>query len=314
PGKIIAVSAGNEREDQIHIGGGFHPGLTETVQFDVLRQPDREPFAVFTLWYSDQDDFGVDLVTPSGQVLPVPAPGNTDFFSSSQLDLELGASLYGLSDSVQVQIVLSFNSMFVSDGLLQGWSLRLRCDQAVFGRLDGWVNNSGFARFRPHPLVSERGTVGLPSTGGSVLTVASHVTKSQWTSDLGNQEDISELLGRSSSFSSLGPTRDGRWKPDVSAPGQYLTAALADDSSLAGVDERALVDDRLLTIEGTSMASPMMAGVVALLLQRNGNLDTETVRGILERTAVRDGHTGAGLWNPVYGYGKVNVPAALAEV
>ena len=53
-GKIIVASAGNERNDAIHIGGRLVSGQTESASFNVLRQrglnPDP-PFLGLTLWY-----------------------------------------------------------------------------------------------------------------------------------------------------------------------------------------------------------------------------------------------------------------------
>ncbi len=68
------------------------------------------------------------------------------------------------------------------------------------------------------------------------------------------------VAGRASPFSSRGPTRDGRWKPDLAAPGQYLTAALADGSELAGWAERARVADRLLTSRAPAWQHPWSPG------------------------------------------------------
>jgi subtilisin family serine protease len=183
----------------------------------------------------------------------------------------------------------------------------------VVGRLDGWVSNAGLAEFRAHGLVEQSRTIGLTATGDGCLAVASHVSKQAWHSDAGAAQDFHVLVGRSSPFSSQGPTRDGRLKPEISAPGQYVTAALADHSEWAGIDDRARVRERLLTLEGTSMAAPVVTGVVALLLQKKRNLTVQRVRDILQATARHDAHTGLAPWNPAYGYGKLDVVAALAR-
>ena len=54
---------------------------------------------------------------------------------------------------------------------------------------------------------------------------------------------------------------------------------------------------------GTSMASPVVAGLVALILEANPNLDVNGVRGVLSSQALSDGFTGS-LPNNIYGYGK----------
>ena len=123
------------------------------------------------------------------------------------------------------------------------------------------------------------------------------------------------LAGRGSPFSSRGPTRDGRHKPDLAAPGQYVTAALADLSALAGWPERARAStERLVTIEGTSMAAPVVAGALALMLQRDPALTPEQARTILAASARHDGHTGRGPGRPSYGHGKLDVAALLAPI
>jgi serine protease AprX len=70
-------------------------------------------------------------------------------------------------------------------------------------------------------------------------------------------------------FSSRGPTKDNRIKPDISAPGRYITAAKANSSN------------QYVIYSGTSMATPFIAGVVALMLDANYTLTDTGVKGIL---------------------------------
>jgi len=76
------------------------------------------------------------------------------------------------------------------------------------------------------------------------------------------------------SFSSVGPAADGRIKPDVSAPGLSITAVSATSTGIAGV-------------QGTSFASPLVAGVVALLLEGHPDWDPINVRTALRFSADR---------------------------
>ncbi len=62
------------------------------------------------------------------------------------------------------------------------------------------------------------------------------------------------------------------------------------------------------TMSGTSMATPMVAGVVALILSANPNLTPPEVRDILHTTSTDLGATG---WDQYYGYGEVNSVAAV---
>lgn len=314
PGKIIAVAGGNEQNDNIHIGWRFAINEIQTAQFDIFRQsaPDA-PQAVITLWYDKADRFDFELITPNGQVLKVPGPGNAQQFQSAFLDIELAQKQYLPSRLKQVQIVVSFSTNSVSDQWLSGWSIRAGCRQVSVGRLDGWFNNSGFARFHPSPLVESARTIGMSGTGDGTITVASHVFKNEWSNDIGQQVDQSVVVGRNSSFSSLGPNRVGDQKPEISAPGQYVTAALATGSELSQFTDRADITNQLVTIEGTSMACPVVAGVIALMLQKKPNLTTAQCRQILSASAAKDAHTGMAQWTPSYGYGKINAVAALLQ-
>jgi serine protease AprX len=95
------------------------------------------------------------------------------------------------------------------------------------------------------------------------------------------------------SFSSRGPTADGRTKPDVVFPGVNIAAARA-----TGTGMGTPVDDRYTSASGTSMATPHAAGAAALLLQAYPNLTPAEVKDVLKRTAKDlglDGNTqGAG--------------------
>src|SRR5262249_36047109 len=148
--KIVVASAGNEREWNLHLGGRFTPGQTENAAFTVLRprsNPPTPPVAPLTFWYHQDDDFEVSLVSPTGQVMAVPVVGNTTQFQLSALEVELSRLAHTPSSSVQVQMVLSFRNANVSQLSLQNWKIRIHCNAAVVGRIDGWVANSGMAIF-----------------------------------------------------------------------------------------------------------------------------------------------------------------------
>jgi subtilisin family serine protease len=75
--------------------------------------------------------------------------------------------------------------------------------------------------------------------------------------------------------SSQGPTRDGRQKPDVAAPGTGVVAA----SGFTGPDVAWTAKT------GTSMASPYVAGVAGLMLSVDRELTAAQIIGIIHRTA-----------------------------
>ncbi|HVM19737.1 MAG TPA: S8 family serine peptidase [Egibacteraceae bacterium] len=76
-----------------------------------------------------------------------------------------------------------------------------------------------------------------------------------------------------SSFSSRGPARDGRVVPTVTAPGETIASARATTGALCGTEPLLDTAGLYSTCSGTSMASPQVAGAVALVHQwwRNAN-------------------------------------------
>ena len=118
-------------------------------------------------------------------------------------------------------------------------------------------------------------TIGSPAAAAKAVTVCSIA-------------DVGERGFFVSSFSSRGPTRDGRLKPDVCAPGENITSVRAGSGS------------GYTTMSGTSMATPFVSGVVALMLDASPALTPAVVRSKLMSTAQdwrspnTDPETGAG--------------------
>ncbi|MGA6994522.1 MAG: S8 family serine peptidase, partial [Candidatus Deferrimicrobiaceae bacterium] len=117
-----------------------------------------------------------------------------------------------------------------------------------------------------------------------------------------------------SSFSSLGPTRDGRGKPDLAAPGTILYSAKSVDPYLDAPPEPQTVpgEPDYIIEQGTSMSAPHVAGVAALVWQSNPALTGAQMRERLKRTASAptDGST---VPNMTWGYGKINALSAITE-
>jgi minor extracellular serine protease Vpr len=147
-------------------------------------------------------------------------------------------------------------------------------------------------------------------SGQSVWTADDGVTYDQ--SDVGSPGGTGSTTGDLSDFSSLGPTADGRTKPEVVAPGEPIIAARALG---AAVSSTVTVGGDHFKNAGTSMSSPHVAGIVALLLQRNNTLTVDQVRQALSVGASTTGLTSR-TPDPTnsYGAGKVDAAAVLGSV
>ncbi|PAE31270.1 S8 family serine peptidase, partial [Bacillus sp. 7884-1] len=110
--------------------------------------------------------------------------------------------------------------------------------------------------------------------------------------------DINNLLA---GFSSRGPGPYGEWKPDISAPGVTIR------SSVPG--------SKYQNMQGTSMAAPAVAGVVALMKQADASLTVDEMETILITSAIPlTDSTYPTSPNYGYGHGLVNAYSAVSAV
>ncbi|UFQ17683.1 MULTISPECIES: S8 family peptidase [Streptomyces] len=136
----------------------------------------------------------------------------------------------------------------------------------------------------------EPGSVGSPGSADSALTV-------------GAVDDNDKLAD----FSSQGPRiGDGAIKPDVTAPGVDITAASAPNSVLA--QQVGESPAGYLTISGTSMAAPHVAGAAALLKQQHPDWKYSELKGALTAS------TKGGAYTPFQqGSGRIAVDRAIKQ-
>jgi serine protease AprX len=99
------------------------------------------------------------------------------------------------------------------------------------------------------------------------------------TDENGSSNKDNDLLA---TFSSRGTTQDGMYKPDIYAPGRKIIAPLASpDCTIARLFPDRMTGDGYIRLSGTSMAAPIIAGAIALLLGRYPQLTPDQVKWIL---------------------------------
>ncbi|MGJ8661170.1 MAG: S8 family serine peptidase [Bacteroidota bacterium] len=151
--------------------------------------------------------------------------------------------------------------------------------------------------------------IGEPACSNSAIAVAAH---------LSNYYSGPNLLGgQIATFSSNGPTLDGRVKPDISAPGVSVASSVSSFTDNNFTTAVSIMFNgqtyKFTRISGTSMSGPAVAGVVALLLDANPFLEADQIKEIIKNTARTDNHTGiipAG-GSLIWGAGKVNAYSAI---
>lgn len=167
--------------------------------------------------------------------------------------------------------------------------------------------------------------INSPGSAPCVISVGATSYRTQIVNYQGEKKVYNQGTdGVRADYSSIGPTFDGRTKPDVMAPGtniisSYSSFYLANhpDANDIGWDV-AHFDFKGRTYawntnSGTSMASPVVAGAIALWLEADPQLSPADCMDIFRATCT---HPDPSLSYPnnLYGYGQIDVYAGLTEV
>lgn len=202
------------------------------------------------------------------------------------------------------KVMLQFTA---ADGLVHAWNDALYVHDVAGGGLElqapvvGWTaGDDAFA-------------IGEPTCANSVIAVGAYSSEYQTGGG-------SWVGGSLASFSSRGPTIDGRLKPEICAPGVNVGSSLNSQTDLA-FTPIATVDFMGHTypfarMSGTSMASPAVTGIVALLLEAAPLATPQEIKEVLMATARTDAHTGVipPEGSDTWGMGKVNAYRAVVEL
>ena len=142
------------------------------------------------------------------------------------------------------------------------------------------------------------GSVGVPGNDPVVITVGA-------ADDAGTPGRADDTVAP---FSGRGPTHDGVAKPDLVAPGRRVVSLRAVGSTLERVLPDHLESPSTLRLTGTSVATSVVAGGAALLLQQRPDLSPDAVKAILTGSAWKM----AGVSRTAQGAGELDLVAALA--
>ncbi|NNC99495.1 MAG: S8 family serine peptidase, partial [Gammaproteobacteria bacterium] len=295
PGRIIVVAAGNEGSDNIHWNDTLIEGqiltLTSLVQDD--------GFQFVDIWIPRGDEVSLELDIDNGQIVPI---------DGLYHPVANGGRVGGVARVDPINNDQNVTLFF--DACALGTHAELRIDGVTVtqGHVHAW---GGPREANIFPTATNEYSIGMPATEEQAISVASFVSRNRIRS--GDPTLPGLMVGERSGFSSIGPTRYDVQKPDISAPGQFITAALADNSEMANSPKFTSFRDaggELISIQGTSMATPFVAGVIALMLETEPGLNPGEIKQRLRATATRNATTGR-IWNNQYGVGRIDVEALL---
>lgn len=286
PNRAIVLAAANSFADGIHASGTVVQGGQTDLPWVI---PNNDGTSnEMELWYAGTDRFTMELIAPDGTTVAVVPPGENRtltfqgrivaFLANRLADPNNGDNMLGL---------------FLEPELPPGrWVVRLRGTVVEDGTFHAWIerDDAGQSHFLP-PLDNSH-TIGSISCGQHTIVVGSY--------------DAHKNALPLSFFSSSGPTRDNREKPEVSAPGHAVVAAHSRTGT--GVVQKS----------GTSMAAPAVTGVVALMLSeagaREATLPIAAIRDILKQSARAHPEQNNLPWHPRVGAGRAFASAAVARV
>lgn len=312
-GRAVVVAAGNDRGDGIHaeistVAAASVVGPAFTIDSYTASPGSGDDVLYVAGYYPETDNLTVHLWSPNGHYLTyglnttsVGSPCTVSDTSDGYIYLcNNYVSQLDQSTSDREIIVLVYDDLASSPPATGTWQMALTGNTvAGDGEVDFWTvsglgGSSYKAYFSSH--VDDSETLGIPATSKEAITVGAHITRACWEDYNGTPQSYTGIydLGVLAPFSSAGPTRDGRVKPELAAPGMGIISALAHevrtDVISAGFGAYVVNDDYLL-LQGTSQAAPHVAGAVALLFEENVSYSNADIKSILRGSAREDTYT-----------------------
>ena len=348
PGFVVVIAAVNDgmngndklpdgsdpvRNTQLIHGSGF-PGASRDHQFEILPYTPLvgqcNEFVNFSFFYEAQDRLDISIVRPDGGVVTAPFGQLVEQESSSgnvRIDNVSSRTPNPNNNAFEADIRLNDCNLTGATPVRGIWTLRVSATTAASGKpyhfwmYSQFLGGGSFVRGRTG--FDNRYIVGSPGNAKEAITVGAFVTRLCWPSPAKPEGPVcfqsQEQIGDIARFSSPGPTRDGRMKPEITAPGLAIASSLSRASGPAA--NRILTDGVHVINQGTSMAAPHVAGAIALLLQHRPQLDAAAIREIFATTADQDQFTTRvyanspeGRPSDWWGFGKLNVCAAIGAV
>lgn len=323
PGRAMIVAAGNSgtlyEDGPSNLAGpfGIHTDVTAVGETDVTLVVPRgqSKFEGEILVWVDvkpHQELAIGVSSETATVLAPVSPGS----SADGANDEWEALVYNRVE-LEEESLTDFER-----GVLVILGGTFRADEEIRLRFVGdgqaslWVQSTGELidgyRGALFDLARQGGTITVPAAAPELIAVGATLNRASWPTRNDGRAELalfSEQLdvtpGSVAFFSSLGPNQLGNLKPDILAPGALVIGAMSasadplgnlrpnstsmfGSSPICEVDALcSVVDDSYAVAMGTSMAAPVVAGAVALLLERDPKLTQAQIMDTLRAGATR---------------------------
>jgi subtilisin family serine protease len=309
PGRILVAANGNEGAEKSYVHSGdkrdvtivFTPtgteGNTEMFWRSGGKLTFKLTFAPINGGSTITEEFNTTQLVDG--MLPPIVRDNYELRLTQLDDAPDGRKVYKMAFYPKAEIVYNLTANITSEQAFDLYSL-LSIDSSK-------TPTSGIT-------VSTAYSAGVPAIFPNVIGVGNYTSR-KIPSD---QETTNKTMDNSSSW---GPTWDERTKPDVTAPGSIISSGnwyyeenvkeIIESYDIPGSD----VKETWVGMSGTSMASPAVAGIVALWLQAKPDLTPSDVLAIIKKTSqsIKDPNDKDYPENQ-QGNGMINAYAGLCEI
>lgn len=319
PGRALVAACGNGGSSAFHVGYNI---ISTDTNFTWISN--NSPYN-YVSEYADTTQiknvkYSVGVTSPDLRDL-----GATPFRSYNYpLNTIKKDTIYNNSNRIGIiESVASINSFGVyelsftikADSLNYLWSI----SHTGTGRIDSW-NFDYVSGVLPtaaqYPKISKYKMADLMQTivsgfqcSDEVIAVGNYINRNQYIDVNNNIQNTSEIAGQLHSSSSSGPTRDNRVKPDITATGANIMAALPLSLLATYIASSSTVVAQggfHRTAGGTSASSPVVAGLAALYFQKNPTATNQQLKQAIINCAYSDYFTTTSLPNYKWGYGKLD--------